>query len=768
VPRNLRPIFRDRDDFAGGRDLSDVTEESLRQSDFLILLCSPDAARSPYVNEEVRLFKELGGADRIIPVIIAGEPGDPTENCFPDALVYEVDETGVLTNKATDPLAADARDVGDGPRRALAKVIAGLLGIPFDEIVRRAEKAQRRRTQIIGAVAAVMCVLAVAAAGMAWLAEQRRVTAERNYDAALDAADSLLSNVGEELIRTEGIRLETTKLLIERSTSIFDQLQQSLPDAQELKLSKASALFVFAKAYLAKGDQGSAATSMAQADDILASIAAEDPETPGIQWELSKLRVLRGGLLAASGDMDAGIDLMMPAFDYLTTKSASYEDEPDLAIEMAGSALQLSYLLTANDRFDEAKAPAAAALKLINTWKGHKADDFRWPLMQVMSQVQTALVAERTDDVDAALVSYEAAADLAEAGARTFPGIRDFRDQLASILGSTAVLMDKQDRTDDANAVRQRMLEITRQLVAADAEGRRARMSEAQQMVGAASDLFKDNRRAEAVPMLRQALDVLKEIAEADPANLGAALTYDVSLMQAALDLNTAGLFTEAAAAGQALLELREAALAASPDDLEKKADLASPLSSIARALEGSSKLGEALLVRRRLIDLAEELAASDPDKRLDLADSRDRIGTLLWWMSRRDEAVPHFARKAEVLEDLWRETPGDTDIGIELGQTYLNLGELRTLTGDGAGARVSFIRCLDISAQMQRSAPADPARLTDLAWAEARMAQLGDDPAGRWPQIEKLLEQADRIDPLGDREDELLTVARISQIGKR
>ena len=46
APRTLRPIFRDRDDFAGGRTLSEATEEALRQSDFLIVLCSPAAAQS--------------------------------------------------------------------------------------------------------------------------------------------------------------------------------------------------------------------------------------------------------------------------------------------------------------------------------------------------------------------------------------------------------------------------------------------------------------------------------------------------------------------------------------------------------------------------------------------------------------------------------------------------------------------------------------------------------------------------------------------------
>src|SRR5256885_16174176 len=54
VPKTLRPIFRDRVDFAAGHSLTEQTIAALEASDFLIVVCSPSAASSPYVNEEVR------------------------------------------------------------------------------------------------------------------------------------------------------------------------------------------------------------------------------------------------------------------------------------------------------------------------------------------------------------------------------------------------------------------------------------------------------------------------------------------------------------------------------------------------------------------------------------------------------------------------------------------------------------------------------------------------------------------------------------------
>jgi hypothetical protein len=55
ISKTLRPIFRDRDDFTAGHSLSEQTLAALDASAALIVLSSPDAAKSHYVNEEVRL-----------------------------------------------------------------------------------------------------------------------------------------------------------------------------------------------------------------------------------------------------------------------------------------------------------------------------------------------------------------------------------------------------------------------------------------------------------------------------------------------------------------------------------------------------------------------------------------------------------------------------------------------------------------------------------------------------------------------------------------
>jgi len=159
----LRPVFRDRFDLAAGHSLNEEIEAALKTSDALIVVCSPRAAKSRYVDEEIRRFKLLGKSQRIYPIIVDGEPGDPTKDCFPENLRRNFDREGNPTTEITEPIAADLREKADGPELAKLKLIAGLLGVPLDELRKRELVEQKRRQRRIFAVAVSMAILAVAA-----------------------------------------------------------------------------------------------------------------------------------------------------------------------------------------------------------------------------------------------------------------------------------------------------------------------------------------------------------------------------------------------------------------------------------------------------------------------------------------------------------------------------------------------------------------------------------------------------------------------------
>ena len=74
IPRRIAPVFRDREDLPTSNDLGTSVNEALRRSANLIVICSPAATRSRWVNEEILAFKRLGRSARIFCLIVEGDP----------------------------------------------------------------------------------------------------------------------------------------------------------------------------------------------------------------------------------------------------------------------------------------------------------------------------------------------------------------------------------------------------------------------------------------------------------------------------------------------------------------------------------------------------------------------------------------------------------------------------------------------------------------------------------------------------------------------
>ena len=192
---SLKPVFIDRAELASSSDLAGTVHSALQQSRALIVVCSPAAAASRWVNEEVRQFKLLGRAAHIFCLVVDGEPA--VADCFPPALRFEVRDGVVTDVAAVEPLAADVRHGKDDRGSARLKIVAGLLGVPLDrlrqrELVRR----QKRLTQIAAASLAgclafgAISVLAVRARNEA---VRQRAEAERQSLTARRTADFMKS-----------------------------------------------------------------------------------------------------------------------------------------------------------------------------------------------------------------------------------------------------------------------------------------------------------------------------------------------------------------------------------------------------------------------------------------------------------------------------------------------------------------------------------------------------------------------------------------------
>ena len=74
IPHRLKPIFRDEHELAAADDLGDEIKEALASSKFLIVLCSPDAAKSRWTNAEIEAFKHVHPEGCVLAAVAAGEP----------------------------------------------------------------------------------------------------------------------------------------------------------------------------------------------------------------------------------------------------------------------------------------------------------------------------------------------------------------------------------------------------------------------------------------------------------------------------------------------------------------------------------------------------------------------------------------------------------------------------------------------------------------------------------------------------------------------
>lgn len=194
VPARFTPVFRDRDELATATNLGATLVAALEQSACQVVICSPKAANSRWVNEEILTFKRLGRADRIFCLVVDGEPG-ATGNpslaaleCFPPALIRKLGADGELTEERGEPIAADVRPGKDRPNTALLKLLAGMLGIGFDDLRRReVSRRYRRMLALVSASFAGMVIASVLAA-TAWIARneavEQRALAEKEAETA--------------------------------------------------------------------------------------------------------------------------------------------------------------------------------------------------------------------------------------------------------------------------------------------------------------------------------------------------------------------------------------------------------------------------------------------------------------------------------------------------------------------------------------------------------------------------------------------------------
>lgn len=211
IPPRVFPVFRDREELPVSSDLGSNIEEALGESRYLIVICSPRSAQSRWVGEEIKTYKKLGREDRILALIVDGEPNasdgkagfKPEEECFHEALRYRWSENSKATPIRSEPIAADAREGKDGRNNAKLKLLAGLLGVNYDDLKQRDNERRIRRLRIVVGAALLLVSGFAGLSAYAWSQKQAAQKAQARAESEKTRAETERSRAESALVATK-------------------------------------------------------------------------------------------------------------------------------------------------------------------------------------------------------------------------------------------------------------------------------------------------------------------------------------------------------------------------------------------------------------------------------------------------------------------------------------------------------------------------------------------------------------------------------------
>jgi tetratricopeptide (TPR) repeat protein len=200
IDARIGAIFRDRDELASAGSLSRSIEQALDESAALIVVCSPAAVASRWVDEEIAYYRRHHPERPVFAFVVDGDPAldpreDPVHAAFPANLARaDVDDAA---GPLGEPVAADARAQGDGFAQAFLKLVAGLLGLRYDQLRQREQRRRQRRWTAVAALAsllaAVFAVLALQATRARNVAREAQARAELELTSERQTREFLLS-----------------------------------------------------------------------------------------------------------------------------------------------------------------------------------------------------------------------------------------------------------------------------------------------------------------------------------------------------------------------------------------------------------------------------------------------------------------------------------------------------------------------------------------------------------------------------------------------
>ena len=317
----LRPIFRDRRDLEvrEGSFTNDI-RTAIEQSRYLIVLCSPDAAGSVWVNEEVKHFLATHNNDiaAVVPVILTGKPGHGgNEECLPPGLCVEPITGRNLASMIPD----EGEPERSGWENGVVQALSYMLRVNREKIKATVD-AERIRLLRLNLLIGAIVLLGFAALTLWAIRAERAATA--NEQLAQQNAEEARANeqraiAGEKLAQENEAKANANAEEAKRNAAEARANEQraiageKLAQENEAKAKEQAEIAQKSLEFLRDMFQSSDPTTKGNKDmKVLDAIRAKIPEIEKLEpWQLRESVALDiGRVLSSLGEYEEALRLL--------------------------------------------------------------------------------------------------------------------------------------------------------------------------------------------------------------------------------------------------------------------------------------------------------------------------------------------------------------------------------------------------------------------------------------------------------------------------
>lgn len=660
VPATLRPIFRDREDFSAGHSLNAQTMAALEGSQFLIVLCSPNAANSKYVNEEIRHFKAMGRSARVIPVIVEGEPGSADAECFPQALRFKLNSDGALSDEREEPIAADARPGHDGKDIAKEKIIAGLLGVGLDEIMRRAEQARRRRALIRNAIIALLAVLTVASgAGFFW-ARYELARNEELLDRTLQRATAMV-NQAVQVSQQFGVPHTVSLGILQQAEGLFRDMSELGREMAQLRYRKANMLIEFARNYAILGNTQARDERALEAYKLLAKLVAEDPSNRAWQNNLATAETELGNALVTEGKLGEALDRYRAALAIRKTLVAPNQGNVDWQISLANLDRAIGVVLTSQGKSADALASYQAGITIVERLAAADPNNVAFRRDLALDHYQIGDVLRLTNKLGPALQEFRISLDLRQQLVTAAPDDPNAQINLSlsyskvgDVFGAQSKFADALENQRDALAIRERVAatDRTNAVWQRDLLWAYSRIGDVLRVQGNLDEALANDQKA---------ATIAERLATADPSNNAAQRELSSQDMKLGDVHREQEKYSDALNNYQASLAISQRIAAADPSNGIWRCEITMRYNRMGDVLMREKKFIDALASLRKSIEIMQPLSAEDQSNSAwlgQLSITQFLIGSALQAEGKDPEALESYRASLAGFEHLLQGDP--------------------------------------------------------------------------------------------------------------